>query len=168
MSALAQSDISQLGASDGLVQLFGVSFLNDLIGCTLLPASQYLRQEFANLGSAEFYGHELARCCLGNGRSHRMLRGGVSRHPDPTAYGQAAREVFSSGQADTRFGRKARAAALTFQHDQLVSRRTRLNRRCKLVRAGRKARDWHICWQPLLVWRSRQLLGDARSPSWLD
>ena len=77
-------------------------------------------------------------------------------------------EFFSHGQADSRFGQKARAVAVAFQHDQLVPRRTRPNRRCKLVQAGRKARDWPIRWQPLLVWRSRQPLGDARSPSGLD
>ena len=45
---------------------------------------------------------------------------------------------------------------------------TRLNRRCKLVQAGRKARDWPIRWQPRLAWHSRQLLGNARSSSGLD
>ena len=63
--------------------------------------------------------------------------------------------VFSRGQADFGFGQTARAAALAFQHDQLVPWWTRINRRCKLVRAERKARDGRIRWQPLLVWRSR-------------
>jgi hypothetical protein len=89
MSALCHKQTSANWALQTVSFSFlGVDFLNDLMGCTLLPTSQYLRPEVGNLGSAEVYGDELARRCLGNGRSHRMLRGGGSRHPDPTAYGQ--------------------------------------------------------------------------------
>src|SRR6266851_1026804 len=123
-------------------------------------------QSLRHMFHAEVYGYELARRCAGNGWGHRKRRRSGSRRPGTAADGRTVRAA--RGQADRRSDPKDGAAAPAIQHVQLVRRRTRLDRRCKLVRAGGKLATGLLVGSSYLfgalgnLWATR-----GRHPGWM-